>query len=183
MAKTTPVFCTWCAIATLGLTGFRISELCKMSCSQVDLPRARFKIPDAKTEKGVREVEMTAWNKRELLRHREQRLQDDFPMGPNDHFFGTLSGGRRDRNRFRDRVLGRSVELANKKRSEAGQSPLPKIAHWANDWANERFCFVPALSRYPLTHRDLAFLSYKMPMEPTGIEPVTSCLQSRRSPS
>jgi integrase len=40
------------AIATLGLTGFRISELCEMPCSQVDLPRARFKIPDAKTEKA-----------------------------------------------------------------------------------------------------------------------------------
>ena len=43
----------------LGLTGFRISELCDMPCSQVDLARARFKIADAKTEKGVREVEMT----------------------------------------------------------------------------------------------------------------------------
>lgn len=115
------------AIATLSLAGFRISELCTMPCSQVDLPRARFKIPDAKTEKGVREVEMTAWNRGELLRHREQRLQDGFPMGPNDHFFGTLSGGRRDRNRFRDRVLGRSVELANERRAEASQPPLPKI--------------------------------------------------------
>jgi integrase len=70
---------------------------------------------------------MTAWNRDELLAHREQRLKDGFPMGPNDHFFGTQSGGPRDRNRFRDRVLGRSVELANEKRAEAGQPPLPKI--------------------------------------------------------
>ncbi len=115
------------AIATLSLTGFRISELCTMPCSRVDLSRARFKIPDAKTQKGVREVEMTAWNRDELVRHYEQRIQDGFPMGAEDHFFGTLSGGRRDRNRFRDRVLGRSVELANKKRSEEGLPPLPKI--------------------------------------------------------
>ncbi len=115
------------AIATLSLTGFRISELCRMLCRQVDLPRARFKIPDAKTEKGVREVEMTAWNRDELLRHREQRIKDGFPMTVEDHFFGTLTGNHRDRNRFRDRVLSRSVKLANEKRSKAGLPPLPKI--------------------------------------------------------
>lgn len=116
------------AIATLSLTGFRISELCKMRCSQVDLPRARFKIPDAKTAKGVREVEMTACNRDELLRHREQRVKDGSPMAGEDHFFGTLSGKHRDRNRFRDHVLSRSVELANRRRSEAGHpGPLSPL--------------------------------------------------------
>jgi integrase len=115
------------AIATLSLTGFRISELCDMPCSQIDLARARFKIPDAKTAKGVREVEMTLWNRDELLRHREQRHRDGFPMGPADHFFGTHTGRRRDRNRFRDRVLSRSVKLANKTRAEQGLAPLPRI--------------------------------------------------------
>jgi len=115
------------ALATLSLTGFRISELCDMPCSQVDLARARFKIADAKTEKGVREVEMTLWNRDELLAHREQRLRDGFPMGPADQFFGTHTGRRRDSNRFRDRVLARSVKHANKKRAEKGLAPLPKI--------------------------------------------------------
>ncbi len=92
------------ALATLALTGFRISELCAMRCRQVDLARARFKIPDAKTAKGVREVEMTLWLLDELVRHRAQRIADDFPMGPTDHFFGTISGKRRDPDRFRDRV-------------------------------------------------------------------------------
>jgi integrase len=96
------------ALVTLGLSGFRISELCDMCCSQVDLARARFKLPDAKTPKGVREVEMTLWNRGELVRHREQRLHDGFPMEPTDHFFGTANGRRRDPDRFRDRVLARS---------------------------------------------------------------------------
>jgi hypothetical protein len=60
----------------------------------VDLARARFKLPDAKTPKGVREVEMTLWNRGELVRHREQRLPDGFPMEPADHFFGTANGRR-----------------------------------------------------------------------------------------
>jgi len=115
------------SLATLGLTGDRISELCDMLCSRVDLARARFKIPDAKTPKGVREVEMTLWNRDELLSYREQRLRDGFPMGPNDHFFGTRTGRRRDPNRFRDRVLARAVERANEQRAKQGLGPLPKI--------------------------------------------------------
>jgi integrase len=115
------------ALATLALAGFRISELCDMRCQQVDLARARFKIPDAKTAKGIREVEMTLGLRDELVRHRAQRVRDQFPMGPTDHFFGTITGGRRDPDRFRDRVLGRAVTRANEKRIKQGLAALPKI--------------------------------------------------------
>ncbi len=115
------------ALAALALAGFRISELCDMRCQQVDLARARFKVPDAKTVKGIREVEMSLSLRGELVRHRAQRVRDDFPMGPTDHFFGTVSGTRRDPDRFRDRVLGRAVERANEKRAEQGLAALPAI--------------------------------------------------------
>ncbi len=98
-----------------------------MRCQQVDLARARFKIPDAKTAKGIREVEMTLGLRDELVRHRAQRVRDQFPMGPTDHFFGTITGGRRDPDRFRDRVLGRAVKRANEKRVKQGLAVLPKI--------------------------------------------------------
>jgi hypothetical protein len=48
-------------------------------------------------------------------------------MEPTDHFFGTTSGRRRDADRFRDRVLARSTQLANAKRAEQGLPALPKI--------------------------------------------------------
>jgi integrase len=115
------------ALATLGMTGFRISELCDMRCSQIDLARARFKLPDAKTPKGIREVEMTLWLRDELLLHRAQRLRDGFRMGADDYFFGSIRGGRRDPDRFRDRLLSRSVQHANQKRAEHGLASLPKI--------------------------------------------------------
>jgi integrase len=115
------------ALAALALGGFRISELCDMRCQQVDLARARFKIPDAKTVKGIREVEMTLSLRGELVRHRAQRVRDQFPMGPTDHFFGTMSGARRDPDRFRDRVLGRAVTRANEQRVEQGRPALPAI--------------------------------------------------------
>lgn len=70
---------------------------------------------------------MTLWTRDELLRYREQRLRDGFPMGPSDHFFGTKTGRRRDPNRFRSGVLKRSAERANETRAEQGLAPLPKI--------------------------------------------------------
>lgn len=115
------------ALATLSMTGFRISELCDVRCSRVDLARARFKVADAKTPKGIREVEMTLWNRDELLLHREQRLRDDLPMGADDHFFGTKTGRRRDPSRFSDRVLNRAAQRANKNRAKQGLAPLSKI--------------------------------------------------------
>ena len=115
------------ALAALALAGFRISELCDMRSQQVDLARARFKIPDAKTAKGSREVEMTLSLRGELVRHRAQRVSDQLPMGPTDHFFGTISGARRDPDRFRDRVLARAVTRANEKRAKQGLAALPAI--------------------------------------------------------
>ncbi|MGH2878692.1 MAG: tyrosine-type recombinase/integrase [Solirubrobacteraceae bacterium] len=115
------------ALATLALCGLRISELCDLLCRQVDLERSRLKLIDAKTPKGVREVEMSVWLCAELRSHLEQRLRDDYPMGADDHFFGTQSGTRRDPDRFRDRVLAKSVALANKRRAERQLSALPKI--------------------------------------------------------
>ncbi len=70
---------------------------------------------------------MTLWLRDELVRHRGQRVADDFPMGPTDHFFGTISGKRRDPDRFRDRVLERAVELANERRAEQGLPSLQAI--------------------------------------------------------
>jgi integrase len=70
---------------------------------------------------------MTLWNRGELVRHREQRLRDGFPIEPTNHFFGTANGRRRDPDRFRDRVLARSARLANERRAEQGSPALPKI--------------------------------------------------------
>ena len=47
-------------VATLGLAGFRIGEMMDLRVAQVDLQRCRFKLTDAKTEAGVREVEISS---------------------------------------------------------------------------------------------------------------------------
>ena len=92
-------------MATLGLAGLRISEMMDLRVAQVDLTRGRFKLADAKTEAGVREVEITLYLRDELLDYAMDRRARGLPHGPSDHFFGTSTGSRRDPDRFRDRIL------------------------------------------------------------------------------
>ena len=114
-------------IAALGLGGFRISELCDLLGWQVDLARARFKVTDAKTEKGVREVEMTLYLRDVLLEYAAQRAAAGAPAGPNDHFFGGATGLRRSVPRVRSGVLELSVQRANDQRRTAALAELPAI--------------------------------------------------------
>jgi integrase len=114
-------------MATLGLAGLRISEMVDLRVAQVDLQRGRFKLADAKTDAGVREVEISLYLRDELLEHVMDRQARKLPTGASDYFFGTATGGRRDPDRFRDRILARSVERANRTRAEQGLAPLPPI--------------------------------------------------------
>ncbi len=92
-------------MATLGLAYLRIGEMVDLRVAQVDLQQGRFKLVDAKTEAGVREVEISLYLRDELLEHVMNRRSRKLPMGPSDHFFGAATGGRRDPDRFRDRIL------------------------------------------------------------------------------
>lgn len=113
--------------ATLGLGGFRISEMLDLHGAQVDLARSRFKLPDAKTEAGIREVEMPLYLRDELLAYQMDRQARRLPCGPTDYFFGTARGGRRDTDRFRDRILYRARDRASEKRVSEGLPGLPDI--------------------------------------------------------
>ena len=98
-----------------------------LKVAQVDLQRCRFKLADAKTEAGVREVEMTLYLRDELLAYAMDRRTRGLPLGASDHFFATATGKRRDPDRFRDRILARAVVRANATRAESGLAPLPPI--------------------------------------------------------
>ena len=79
-------------MATLGLAGLRISEMVDLRVAQVDLQRGRFKLADAKTDAGVREVEISLYLRDELLEHVMDRRARRLPTGPSDYFFGTATG-------------------------------------------------------------------------------------------
>ena len=69
-------------VATLGLAGQRVSEMLDLRVSNVDLHRARFKLPDSKTPAGVREVEITMFLLDELLAYVADRRSRGLPLGP-----------------------------------------------------------------------------------------------------
>jgi integrase len=114
-------------VASLGLAGLRIGELMDLKVAQVDLTRGRFKLADAKTEAGVREVEITLYLRDELLEYAMDRRARGGLHEPSDYFFGTSTGRRRDTDRFRDRILVRAVERATSNREQNGLPPLPEI--------------------------------------------------------
>jgi integrase len=65
--------------------------------------RSRFKVPDSRTEAGIRKVEMSLYLRDELVAY----------VG--------------DPDRFRDRILGRALKRANANRAQAGLPELPQI--------------------------------------------------------
>jgi integrase len=147
--------------AALGLAGFRISEMLRLLVAQVDITRSRFKLDDAKTEAGVREVEMTLYLRDELLAYLMDRRARGLPTGPGDPFFGTATGKSRDQDRFRDRILYRAADRANEKRAAVRLAALPEITPHSlrRTWAT----FAASIGRDPkwiaaeIGHTDPAF--------------------------
>ena len=155
-------------VATLGLAGQRVSEMLDLRVSNVDLHRSRFKLPDSKTPAGVREVEITMFLLDELFAYVADRRSRGLPLGPEDYFFGTSSGRRRDPDRFRDRILARALARASENRRAAGLMPMTEgITPHAlrRTWAN----FAAVAGRTPkwiadqIGHEDpdLAFRAYQ----------------------
>ncbi len=125
-------------VAALGLAGLRISELMNLKVGQVDLTRGRFKLADAKTDAGVREMEITLYLRDELLEYVMDRRARSLPHAPSDYYFGTSTGRRRDPDQFRDRILSRAVERANSSRAEVGLPPSFATTHMGDLRGDDR---------------------------------------------
>jgi len=95
-------------VATLVLAGPRISELCLLDGSHVDLAQRRIRIPRVKTDASDRVVPMVPALHEILLEHRA-----DHEWGPNDPVFATRNGTRNTPDNVRRRVLAGIHERAN----------------------------------------------------------------------
>lgn len=110
-------------IATLGLAGPRVGELCALDNQDVSLAKARFQIRDAKTEAGVRPVDIHPTLLDELTAYRRGR-----PPAPMDApAFPTRTGTRRDRSNVLQRVVQPTLARANELR--AGRDEPPILVH------------------------------------------------------
>ena len=109
-------------VATFVLAGPRALEVSYMRWRDVDLANGRLFIGRSKTQAGLREVGMLPILRDILAAHKATVNRS----GPDDFVFPTATGGRRDKDNLRERVLSKVFERANEILEERGRVPLPK---------------------------------------------------------
>lgn len=109
-------------IGTLVFGGLRIGELVALRWRDVDLAAGRLWVREAKTDAGVRHVELLPGLREILTAHKIGCANTD----PNALVFATRTGGAFSRDNVRNRVFEPALELANAQRVEAGLTPLPE---------------------------------------------------------
>ncbi len=109
-------------LATLAFAGLRISEALALRWRDVDLAIGVLRIGTAKTDAGVREVDLLPTLRDELLDH---KAKTPF-SGPDDYVFPTGSGRRQNPSNVRNRVLARAIKRANENRAKSHLAPLPE---------------------------------------------------------
>ncbi len=107
-------------LATMILAGLRVSEACGLRWRDVDLARGRLHVAEAKTDAGVRVLELSPDLLDELKAHKARARAGE----PGDLVFPTRRGTARDRNNVRTRVLGKTIAQANAKLAKAGKAPV-----------------------------------------------------------
>jgi integrase len=109
-------------VATFVLAGPRALEVGHMLWRDVDLASGRLFIGRSKTQAGLREIRMLPILRDILAAHKASAYR----CGPNDLVFPTGTGGHRDKDNIRERVLDKVFERANELLEERGRVPLPK---------------------------------------------------------
>ncbi len=107
-------------VATLGCAGLRVSEAAELDVSDIDLAHCKIRVKDAKTDAGVREVDLTPRLADELRAYLATRA-DSPPTAP---AFPTRSGNRRDKDNIRNRVLAPALRRADELRRRRGLPPI-----------------------------------------------------------
>ena len=114
-------------LAALCIAGPRISELTNAPRARLDLYGGRLRVGEAKTEAGLRDLELTAFLLDELRTHLgaiPAKLRESH--GPAMPVFPTGTGGRLSASNVRNRLLNETVRRVNKRRAKAGRMLLPE---------------------------------------------------------
>ncbi len=109
-------------VATFVFAGPRALEVGHMLWRDVDLAAGRLFIGRSKTQAGLREIRMFPVLRDILAAHKASA----FRSGADDLVFPTSTGGRRDKDNLRTRVLEAVFKRADEILAERGRVPLPK---------------------------------------------------------
>lgn len=85
-----------------------------MRWRDVDLAAGRLTVGEAKTDAGVREIDLLPGLRDELAGHKARAQAED----PDDYVFATAAGGKQGRSNIRTRVLAKAIDRANERRAE-----------------------------------------------------------------
>lgn len=109
-------------LATFVLAGPRAIELGHMLWRDVDLANGRLHIGRSKTPAGLREIRMLPILRDILAAHKAQAYRS----GPEDLVFPTGTGGRRDKDNLRSKVLAQVFDRGSELLERRGRVPLPR---------------------------------------------------------
>jgi integrase len=101
-------------IAAMAKSGLRVTEMCRLRWRDVDVHHQRLVIDEAKTDAGVREVDLSLDVVEELNAWRAECQ----PSSPDGYVFPTASGRPRNKENISRRVLGPTVKRANERRPQ-----------------------------------------------------------------
>jgi integrase len=107
-------------VATLMFAGLRITEACGLRWRDVDLAAGRVTVGHAKTDAGVREVDLLPVLREILVEHKADARR----TGPDDLVFPTAKGTARTKDNARQRVIAPVVVRTAKLLDEREQHPL-----------------------------------------------------------
>jgi integrase len=116
-------------VEILARSGVRASELCDLRIRDVrlhDPAGARFQIRDAKTDAGVREVQMTPDLVEAVVDHLDRLRRAGKPTDADAYLVPNLRGGRMGRQRV-GQIVGEAARLASVRRAGRGLPALPHI--------------------------------------------------------
>ncbi|MGZ6637778.1 MAG: tyrosine-type recombinase/integrase [Solirubrobacteraceae bacterium] len=111
-------------IAVMSKSGLRVTEMCQLRWRDVDVHNQRLVIGEAKTDAGVREVDLSLDVMEELMTWRASR-----PSSTADEFVSATDSGRpRDKDNVRERVLRPAIKRTNELRAKRDLPPLPLVS-------------------------------------------------------
>jgi integrase len=110
-------------LATLTLAGLRIGEALDLRWRDVNLNERRLRIAAAKTDAGVREVDVTPALQGLLTEYRDRSPYSR----PGDFVFPTSEGKRDNPSNVRSRFMDSAAKLANTDLRAAGREPIPDV--------------------------------------------------------
>jgi integrase len=114
-------------VELLGRSGVRASELCDMRIRDLrlhDPDGARFRIPDAKTPAGIREVQMSPDLVEAVIEHIDRLRRAGQPVDADAYLVPNLRGGRMSRQRVGE-IVREAAQLASARNMARGLPALP----------------------------------------------------------